>query len=151
MTSSTDDNGCRCKPAHTTYIRADQCHGRARNCTAFTVELVLVPQQPPPVNVHVNVPSQQTTNVPVLLRCRCNSSRVVRATVQGSTGHRYTLTSCQFHLGRTKFTTSGAHDVIAITSLQKNDLCTEKLRDKTKSPDEISLPLRKAIVYSLSR
>ena len=28
-------------------------------------ELVLVPQQPPPVNVHVNVPSQQTTNVPV--------------------------------------------------------------------------------------
>ena len=54
-------------------------------------------------------------------------------------------------LGRTKFTTSGAYDVIAITSLQKNDLCTEKLRDKTKSPDEISLPLRKAIVYSLSR
>ena len=61
-------------------------------------ELVLVPQQPPPVNVHVNVPSQQTTNVPVLLRCRCNSSRVLRATVQGSTGHRYTLTGCQFHL-----------------------------------------------------
>ena len=53
-----------------------------------------------------------------------------------------------FASGRTKFTTSGAHDVIAITSLQKNDLCTEKLRDKTKSPDEISLPLRKAIVYS---
>ena len=57
-------------------------------------------------------------------------------------------------MGRTKFTTSGAHDVIAITSLQKNDLCTEKLRDKTKSLDEISLPLKKAIdsvVYSLSR
>ena len=59
-------------------------------------------------------------------------------------------------VGRTKFTTltSGAHDVIAITSLQKDDLYTEKLRDETKSLDEISLPLRKAIdsvVYSLSR
>ena len=32
--------------------------------------------------------------------------------------------------GRTKFTTSGAHDVIAITSPQKNDLCTEVLRDR---------------------
>ena len=31
--------------------------------------------------------------------------------------------------GRAKFTTSGAHDVIAITSLPKNDLCTEELRD----------------------
>ena len=31
---------------------------------------------------------------------------------------------------RTKFTTSGAHDVIAITSPQKNDLCTEELRDR---------------------
>ena len=31
--------------------------------------------------------------------------------------------------GRTKFTTSGARDVIAITSPQKNDLCTEELRD----------------------
>ena len=30
---------------------------------------------------------------------------------------------------RTKFTTSGAHDVIAITSPQKNDLCTEELQD----------------------
>ena len=74
-------------------------------------ELVLVPQQPPPVNVHVNVPSHQTTNVPVLLRCRCNRSRVVRArpcitpctipshtsTVQDSTGHRCT-TGCQCHL-----------------------------------------------------
>ena len=29
-----------------------------------------------------------------------------------------------FFGGRTKFTTSGAHDVIAITSPQKNDLCT---------------------------
>ena len=28
-------------------------------------------------------------------------------------------------MGRTKFTTSGAHDVISITSPQKNDLCTE--------------------------
>ena len=30
-------------------------------------------------------------------------------------------------LGRTKFTTSGAHDVIAITSPQKNDLCTQAM------------------------
>ena len=37
--------------------------------------------------------------------------------------------------GRTKFTTSGAHDVIAITSPQKNDLCTEELRDGAKSLD----------------
>ena len=37
-------------------------------------------------------------------------------------------------MGRTKFTTSGAHDVIAITSLRKNDLCTEKLREKTNAP-----------------
>ena len=73
-------------------------------------ELVLVP---PPVNVHVNVPSLQTANVPVLLRCRCDRSRVVRTRpcitpctiashtstgVQGSTGHRYTLTGCQCHL-----------------------------------------------------
>ena len=41
-------------------------------------------------------------------------------------------------MGRTKFTTSGAHDVIAITSPQKNDLCTEELRD-TKSLDKVSL------------
>ena len=33
-------------------------------------------------------------------------------------------------MGRTKFTTSGAHDVIAITSPQKNNLCTEELRDR---------------------
>ena len=71
-------------------------------------ELVLVPEQPRRV---INVPSHQTTNVPVLLRCRCNRSRVVRArpcitpctiashtsTVQGSTGHRCT-TGCQCHL-----------------------------------------------------
>ena len=47
-------------------------------------------------------------------------------------------------MGRTKFTTSGAHDVIAITSPWKNDLCTEELQDKAKSLDEVSLPLRKA-------
>ena len=35
--------------------------------------------------------------------------------------------------GCTKFTTSGAHDVIEITSLQKNDLCTEELRDRAKT------------------
>ena len=46
--------------------------------------------------------------------------------------------------GRTKFTTSGAHDVIAITSPQKNDLCTEDLRDRPKTLEEVSLPLRKA-------
>ena len=47
-------------------------------------------------------------------------------------------------MGRTKFTTSGAHDVIAITSPQKNNLCTEELRDRAKSLDEVGLPLRKA-------
>ena len=47
-------------------------------------------------------------------------------------------------LGRTKFTTSGAHDVIAITSPQKNDLCTEELRDRAKTLEEVSLPLREA-------
>ena len=47
------------------------------------------------------------------------------------------------NLGRTKFTTSGAHDVIAITSPQ-NGLSTEELRDRAKSQDEVSLPLRKA-------
>jgi len=71
-------------------------------------ELVLVSQQPPPVRV--NIPPQQTMNVPALLRCRCNRSRVVArpcitpctiashtSTVQG-TGHRCTQTGCQFHL-----------------------------------------------------
>ena len=47
-------------------------------------------------------------------------------------------------MGPTKFTTSGAHDIIAITSPQKNELCTEELRDRAKSLDEVSLPLRKA-------
>ena len=40
--------------------------------------------------------------------------------------------------GIAKFT-SGAHDVIAIISPRKNDLCTEKLRDRAKSLDEVSL------------
>ena len=35
-------------------------------------------------------------------------------------------------MGRARFTTSGAHDVITITSLAKNDLCTEELRDIDK-------------------
>ena len=48
-------------------------------------------------------------------------------------------------MGRTKFTTSGAHDVIALTSPLKNDLCTEELRDKATSLDEVSLPRREAI------
>ena len=48
--------------------------------------------------------------------------------------------------GHTNFTTSGAHDVIPITSPLKNDLCTEELRDRPtcKSLDEVSLLLRKA-------
>ena len=45
-------------------------------------------------------------------------------------------------MGRTKFTTSGVHGVIAIKSPQKNDLCTEELRDRAKSLDEVNLPLR---------
>ena len=46
-----------------------------------------------------------------------------------------------FTKGRTKFTTwtSGAHDVIAITSPQKNDLCTEELREFAKPLDTVSL------------
>ena len=46
-------------------------------------------------------------------------------------------------MGHTKFTTSGAHDIIAITSPQKDDLCAEELRDRAKSLDEVSLTLRK--------
>ena len=38
----------------------------------------------------------------------------------------------KFEKGRTKFTTSGAHDVIEITSPYKNDLCTKELRDKSQ-------------------
>ena len=56
--------------------------------------------------------------------------------------------------GRAKFTTSGAHDVIAITSLPKNDLCTEELRDidRAKSLDEVSLQKEKldSVVYFLA-
>ena len=61
-------------------------------------------------------------------------------------------------MGCTKFTTSGAHDIIAITSPQKNDLCTEELRDRAhevaQTLDEVSLPLRRAIdsvVYFFGR
>ena len=45
-----------------------------------------------------------------------------------------------------EYLTSGAHDVIAITSLPKNDLCTEELRDidRAKSLDEASLTHKKA-------
>ena len=50
-------------------------------------------------------------------------------------------------MGCTKFT-SGAHDVIAITSPQKNYLCysTEELQNRAfaKTLDEVSLPLKKA-------
>ena len=46
-------------------------------------------------------------------------------------------------MGHTKFTTSGAHDVIAITSAQKNDLCTKEIRDRPKTLEEVSLSLRK--------
>ena len=49
--------------------------------------------------------------------------------------------------GRIKFTSS-AHDVIAITSPQKNDLCTEELRDQAKSLDDVSL---QGVVTYMSR
>ena len=39
---------------------------------------------------------------------------------------------CAATMGRTKFSTSGAHDVIEITSPQKNDLCTEELGDRAQ-------------------
>ena len=70
-------------------------------------ELVLVPQQPPPVRV--NILPQQTMNVPALLRYRCSpfvctsfpctiiASYTSSLTVQGTTGHRCT-TGCQYHL-----------------------------------------------------
>ena len=41
------------------------------------------------------------------------------------TGRRWTGNEGYEYMGHTKFTTSGAHDVIAITSPQKNNLCTE--------------------------
>ena len=56
-----------------------------------------------------------------------------------------------FTKGRTKFTTSGAHDVIAITSPQKNDLCTEVLREFAKSLDTVSLEKLDSVVYFLGR
>ena len=59
-------------------------------------------------------------------------------------GGKYTRAQTLLKTGRTKFTASGAHDVIEITSPRKNDLCTEKLRDRAKSLDEVSLLLRKA-------
>ena len=36
-------------------------------------------------------------------------------------------------MGHTKFTTSGAHSIIAMTSPQKNDLCTEDVGDNLLS------------------
>ena len=48
--------------------------------------------------------------------------------------------ACISALRHTKFTTSGAHDVIAITSSQKNDLCTEELKIyswKLSQPTEV--------------
>ena len=58
----------------------------------------------------------------------------------------------KFRTGRAKLTTSGAHDVIAITSPQENDLCTEELQDSAqlvKSLDEVSHHLEKldSVVY----
>ena len=46
------------------------------------------------------------------------------------------LDKCCSRFGRGALHFSGAHDVIAITSPQTNDLCTEELR-------EVSLALRK--------
>ena len=36
-------------------------------------------------------------------------------------------------MGRSKFTTSGAHGIIAMTLTQKNDLCTEDVGDNLPS------------------
>ena len=41
----------------------------------------------------------------------------------------YKQARMRLEFGRTKFTTSGANDVIAITSPQKNDVGTEELRN----------------------
>ena len=59
----------------------------------------------------------------------------------------------RMNIGRTKFTTSGAHDVIAITSPQKNDLCTEELRDLPSNWMRSVYHLEKldSVVYYLGR
>ena len=43
--------------------------------------------------------------------------------------------------GRPGNEATGAHDVIAITSLQKNDLCTEELRDIDRAKATLELTL----------
>ena len=54
--------------------------------------------------------------------------------------------------GCTQFTTSGAHDVIAITSSQKNDLCTEELIDENlQTLDRVSLPHTKARFFQVEK
>ena len=58
--------------------------------------------------------------------------RHLRRDELGRQNRRKSLLQAVPRPGRTKFTTSGAHDVIAITSPQKNDLCTEELRGKTQ-------------------
>ena len=80
------------------------------------------------------------------LSYHCYSERISTSLMQDSSStaaHRislYTQTIVSiirdspaiFSTGRTKFT-YGAHDVIAITSPQKNDLCTEDLLDRTNT------------------
>ena len=61
----------------------------------------------------------------------------------GSLINIHTCRSLYIGMVRTKFTTSGDHDVISITSPQKNDLCNEELRDRPKIVEDVSLPLRK--------
>ena len=56
-----------------------------------------------------------------------------------------------WRLGRTKFTTSGAHDLIAITSPQKNDLCTEELRDRLDHAHIVSVAARVSVHWTYVR
>ena len=61
--------------------------------------------------------------------------------------HMTPVRSVPLHSVKWGALTSGAHDVIAITSAQKNDFCTEELRDRPKlghkTLEEVSLSLRK--------
>ena len=72
----------------------------------------------------------------------CTSFHKCNLTLLPKTLHALNSTAygiLKITLGHTNFTTSGAHDVLAITSPQKNDLCNKELWDRPKTLEEISL------------
>ena len=90
-----------------------------------------------------SIPSKSCVGVasfpgPAQLFVACSSFTVLIATESWAGPENEAM------LGRTNQHASGAHDVIAVTSPQKNDLCTEELRGRPKTLEEVSLPLRKA-------